>query len=120
MKKYKRLLQHRIRWTEAAQLRAGGDDDMNEGEEAGGEQLSALEPSTSKVDAGEDNEFGSASLEDNRCDLIWEGQIRERTFKGLRLKKCPTDAMAKEALGLKMAGFWDQTKNWKSDEVELF
>lgn len=118
MKKYKRLLQHRIRWTEQAQSRVGGDDEMD-GED-NGEQTPASGPSTLKVDEGEGNEYGTASLENNRCDLVWEGQIRERTFKGLRLKKCPTDAMAKEALGSKMAGFWDQTKNWKSDEVELF
>ena len=120
MKKYKRLMLERVKWTVAAQARDGGDEDAEEGDEGDEGQAYLAGSSTSKVDEGQDGEYGSASLEGNRCDLIWEGQIRERVFKGLRWRHCPTDGTAKEALGEKMAGFWDQTKNWKADEVELF
>lgn len=104
---------HRMRWTEAA--RARGEDEV----EYDNDQQGEVGTSAPKQ-AAQGDEFGSASLEDNHCDLVWEGQLRERVFKTFRPKACPTDAAAKEALGTKMAGFWDQTKNWKPEEVELF
>ncbi|KAL5477014.1 PRP3 [Sanghuangporus weigelae] len=116
IRQYKRLMLHRIHWTEAS--RARGEEEV-EYEKAEDGEAGMRATSVPKQPEQED-EFGSASLEDNRCDLVWEGQLRERIFKTFRPKSCPTDNTAKEALGPKMAGFWDQTKNWKPEEVELF
>ncbi|KAH7921546.1 PRP3-domain-containing protein [Leucogyrophana mollusca] len=115
IRNYKRLMLHRIAWTEGARPRGGEDVELQEDEddEGGG---SSTKP---KSDAGEGEE-GVASLEDNACYLVWEGQLRDRAFSNFKPKSCPTDGSAKEALGSKLAGYWDQAKNWKPEEEELF
>lgn len=113
MRKYKGLMLRRINWTEAARARGEEDVEIEEDEERG-----ASGALSKQADNENDKEYGSLSLDDNRCDLVWEGEIRERAFKSFRPKSCPTDNLAKEALGQKMAGFWDQTKNWKPEELE--
>lgn len=116
IRNYKRLMTTRIAWTEAARPRGaedveidnGGSDD-EEGEGKG------------KAKAVTQDEAGEAvSLEDNKCYLIWEGQLRDRAFNSFKPRSCPTDSSAKELLGAKLAGYWDQAKNWKPDEEELF
>ncbi|KAI8969442.1 pre-mRNA processing factor 3-domain-containing protein [Trametes punicea] len=114
IRQYKRLMLRRIAWTEPARER-GGEDVELEGEEegeGGNGKGKAVAPGGS--------EDGQASLEDNHCWLIWEGQLRDRAFKNFKPRSCPTDAAAKEVLGEKLAGFWDQAKNWKPEEEELF
>ena len=128
MRNYKRLMLHRIQWTEPA--RARGDEEVElEGNEAGDDpennggnaSAPAIGQSTStSVTGAEEGEYGSGSLDDNRCDIIWEGNLRERSFKTFKPKSCPTDALAKEALGPKMIGYWDMVKNWKEGDEDLF
>ncbi|KAH8110292.1 PRP3-domain-containing protein [Phellopilus nigrolimitatus] len=119
VRQYKRLMLNRIQWTEAARARGEEEVELEDSGEGNAEGESTAGPSR-KQSGQDDSEYGAVSLADNRCDLVWEGQLRERAFKTFRPKSCPTDAVAKEALGAKMAGYWDQTKNWKSEEVELF
>ena len=59
------------------------------------------------------------SLEDNRCDLVWEGPVRERAFATFRPKLAPTDNAAREVLGQKLAGYWDMTKAFKPEEEQF-
>ena len=119
IRNYKRLLMHRIQWTQAAPARSNdADADANADENDDANDITA-EAAPSTVSNQEGEEYGSASLEDNKCELIWEGELRERTFKNFRPRSCPTDALAKEALGTKLAGYWDQTKNWKPEDDEL-
>ena len=116
IKEYKRLMLHRIAWTEAARERGGSDVELEDGDKAEG---GAQDKGNGK--AVEDNEeHGQISLEDNHCWLIWEGQLRDRAFSNFKPKSCPTDNTAKEVLGQKLAGYWDQAKNWKPEEEELF
>ncbi|KZO98509.1 PRP3-domain-containing protein [Calocera viscosa TUFC12733] len=108
---YKRLMLVRVKWTEAAQARAE-DVEIDYGEAEGAEKK------PDPASAGGEGKEGTVSLEDNRCDLCWEGPLRERSFQNFRPKACPTDALAKEALGEKLRGFWDLAKNWvPEDEV---
>ncbi|OSX63253.1 hypothetical protein POSPLADRAFT_1139188 [Postia placenta MAD-698-R-SB12] len=117
LRQYKRLMLHRIAWTEAARERGGEDVEIDEGEEGEG----STSQSRAKVAVNGDNgEEGAVSLEDNQCWLIWEGQLRDRAFSNFKPKSCPTDGAAKEVLGQKLAGYWDQAKNWKPEEEELF
>ncbi|KAG1735635.1 Pre-mRNA-splicing factor 3 [Suillus paluster] len=58
----------------------------------------------------------TASLRYNACYLVWQGQLRDRAFNMFMPRGCPTGAMAREALGQKLAGYWDQAKNWKPEE----
>lgn len=117
IKQYKRLLVNRIRWTEAARPRGAEDVELEEptsdveGESSEGQ---------TKVEAGNGDGDTRMSLENNACFLVWEGQLRDRAFNGFKGKNCPTDRDAKEVLGDKLKGFWDQAKNWRPEEEELF
>ncbi|EJF58960.1 PRP3-domain-containing protein [Dichomitus squalens LYAD-421 SS1] len=115
IRQYKRLMLHRIAWTEASRERGNEDVELAEDEEGEGGGKGK-----GKVVAADSGADGQVSLEDNECWLVWEGQLRDRAFNNFKPKSCPTDAMAKEALGHKLAGYWDQAKNWKPEEEELF
>lgn len=134
IKNYKRLMLHRIAWTEPARPR-GGEDVELENPESGAEGNGTAGADDGATGAGgtadpkgkgkakadgEGAEEGSAgSLEDNKCWLIWEGMLRERTFTGFRARSCPTERDAKELLG-DIKSYWDMAKNWKGEEEELF
>lgn len=116
IRNYKRLMLHRIAWTEAA--RARGSEEVEIDNDDDEEPLEKTNKST--VVTGEDGAQQVVSLEDNRCDLVWEGQLRERVFTGFKPKTCPTDAAAREVLGSKISSYWDQAKNFKPEDEELF
>lgn len=116
IRQYKRLMLNRIAWTEPARERGGEDVEIDEGEEGEG----GAGKGKGKASMETTGEEGSVSLEDNHCWLIWEGQLRDRAFSTFKPKSCPTDGAAKEVLGSKLAGYWDQAKNWKPEEEELF
>lgn len=113
---YKRLMLHRIAWTEPARERGAPDVEL-----AGDDDADAPGPSSGGMpppgSAKDDSVEGAVSLEGNRCDLVWEGPIRERNFTGFRARSCPTDGSAKEALGGKLTGYWDMAKNWRPEEI---
>ncbi|GJJ10551.1 hypothetical protein Clacol_004778 [Clathrus columnatus] len=110
IRQYKRLMLHRIQWTEASRPRAEENIEIdNEEHEAGKGDGKGLLP-----------DEGLLSLEDNRCDLIWEGEIGDRAFRSFKPKSCPTDASARESLGAKLAGHWDVAKNWRPTDEELY
>ncbi|KAG6876623.1 hypothetical protein C0992_012223 [Termitomyces sp. T32_za158] len=116
IKTYKRLMLHRVAWTEAARPRGAEDVELEEpdGDADGGASTSAV-----AAQKGEEGE-GGPLLEDNQCFLVWEGQLRDRAFSNFKGKSCPTDRDAKEVLGEKLKGYWDQAKNWRPEEEELF
>jgi len=115
IRNYKRLMLARIAWTEAARPR-GGEDVELENPASDAEDMPGVNASSSRVN-GEGSEN---SLEDNKCWLVWEGLLRDRSFSNFKAKSCPTDSAAKELLGEKLKGYWDQAKNWKPEEEELF
>ncbi|EJD36290.1 PRP3-domain-containing protein [Auricularia subglabra TFB-10046 SS5] len=100
---YKKLMLNRIKWTERARPRTGPQADAEDAAEGEGEA-----PPAENAD--------ELNLDDNRCDLIWEGEIRERAFPSFRPKSCPTDQMAKDLLGKKLEGMWDQAKAFVAEE----
>ncbi|KAJ7136089.1 pre-mRNA processing factor 3-domain-containing protein [Mycena epipterygia] len=115
IKKYKRLMMDRIAWTEAARPR-GGEDVVLQNPNSDGEEGEAGASGKGK---GKAEEEGVVSLEDNKCYLVWEGMLRDRSFNEFNARSCPTDGAAKELLGEKLKGYWDQAKNWKAEEEEL-
>ena len=117
MRNYKRLMLQRIHWTEAARVRHEEDAEVEGNEEE--EKHTGASVIDDQGGGSQDEEYGSADLGQNRCDLVWEGDLRERLFKNFKPKSCPTDAAAKEVLGQKMGGFWDQTKNWKPADDDI-
>lgn len=101
VKFYKRLMLHRIDWTEEALPREGDAPpppakDPEGGEGGGAEAMDLLaEPE---------------SLADNTCTLVWEGVHREKMFSYFKLHNCPSDANARDVLGPKLEGLWDVAK----------
>ncbi|KAH8920737.1 PRP3-domain-containing protein [Atractiella rhizophila] len=104
LRKYKRLMLERIEWTEEAVPRAGdGEDEGEDGEGGGGGR---------EKNANEEGLEVPDSLADNTCEMVWEGQMKEKRFKGFRAKICPTDSMARDLLGTRLEGVWDVAKRW--------
>ncbi|WVQ94518.1 hypothetical protein IAU59_001597 [Kwoniella sp. CBS 9459] len=102
IKHYKKLLLSRIDWTEKARPLdhdgpASGDDD----DEAAADK-----------ERGGDGEDGEDDMADNKCELIWEGEVPERTFKMFRARHAESDGKAKEWLTPKWEGMWDLAKRW--------
>ena len=113
MRTYKRLMLHRIAWTEAARARGEEEVELADGE--GGAEV-VDESGGEKTAAGPSS--GEVSLDGNRCDLVWEGPVRERAFTNFRPKSCPTDSAARDALGVKLMSYWDMAKNYKPEDDE--
>jgi U4/U6 small nuclear ribonucleoprotein PRP3 len=120
VRNYKGLLLRRIAWTEAARARGGEDVEVEgEGDGGGDGETGASTVGKGKEKAEEPTEDPPVSLEGNRCDLVWEGPIRERAFASFRPKLAPTDNAAREVLGQKLAGYWDMTKTFKPEDEQF-
>lgn len=122
IKAYKRLMLVRVDWTDEGRARDPDEGDQLDGA-GGGAGTPGPTSSTSATGASamaqpETDESGAPiSLIDNTCELIWEGPLRERLYpRGFRARNAPTDALAREALGPKMAGYWDVAKRWTGVE----
>ncbi|KAJ6486843.1 pre-mRNA processing factor 3-domain-containing protein [Mycena sanguinolenta] len=121
IRNYKRLMTHRIKWTEASRPRGSEDvvlDNPSDVEEGGGDE-GAGPSGAGSGNANEESAVTVKSLEDNQCYLVWEGMLRDRSFSDFKARTCPTDRDAKELLGERLKGYWDQAKNWKAEEEEL-
>ncbi|KAJ6486841.1 small nuclear ribonucleoprotein hPrp3 [Mycena sanguinolenta] len=114
IRNYKRLMTHRIKWTEAARPRGRKDaglDNPSDAEEGGGDEVDNVSDVKQEL---EDNQ-----LADNKCDLVWEGVVPNRSFSYFKLRTCLTDREAKELLGEGLRGHWDQAKDWKGEEEKV-
>ncbi|KAF9564547.1 PRP3-domain-containing protein [Agrocybe pediades] len=122
IKNYKRLMLHRIAWTEPARPRHGQEDVEleNPDSDVEGEVSNTVAGGSTKTPAGEGSSEETKSLDDNKCYLIWEGALRDREFSAFKARTCPTDREAREVLGDRLKGYWDVAKNWKPEEEELY
>jgi U4/U6 small nuclear ribonucleoprotein PRP3 len=109
MKHYSRLMEHRIDWTQPARLREKGEDDQDSDEK-----------DTIDIQPPADNTVDAAALAENRCDVLWQGLIAEHAFHSFKTVRAPTDNLAREQLGVKLASYWDTAKNWKPADEELY
>lgn len=108
IKHFKRLMLSRIDWTEQARPMADGDGGD------GGEDADAGAPgSDAEMDTRMNNKEGEQDLADNKCELIWEGELPERVFKMFRARHVETDSKAKEWLTPRFEGMWDLAKRWQ-------
>ncbi|KAI8825592.1 pre-mRNA processing factor 3-domain-containing protein [Fimicolochytrium jonesii] len=49
----------------------------------------------------------------NECILVWEGQVKERNFKGFRFRPLPTERGVREYLEkCRCVHYWDAARNW--------
>ncbi|KAI5797691.1 pre-mRNA processing factor 3-domain-containing protein [Geopyxis carbonaria] len=88
--KYRKLMINRINWTEN------------------------VEPLPGTVDIPDDHAGGDAETDmaNNKCTLVWEGELKQRGFKKFSAERCPTEGMAKSWLERgKMEYMWTLAKN---------
>lgn len=106
IKHYKQLMLSRVDWTEEA--RPLGDEGPGSDDEGAGAGAGARVP----------EQAAPESLEDNRCECIWEGEVPERTYKLFRARHAETDTKAKEWLTPKWEGMWDLAKRhvWQGED----
>ncbi|EPQ31467.1 uncharacterized protein PFL1_00802 [Pseudozyma flocculosa PF-1] len=132
LKGFKRLMTVRIDWTDPGRMNdggggGGGDDDDDDG---GGGEGSSKAQVTAAADVGSSSrrarfdelatrDASEVDLAENRCELIFEGPLRERNFaSGFRAVACPNDHSAKEVLGPKLEGYWDLARRWVPPEED--
>lgn len=112
---YTKLMQNRIKWTEASAARNAPTTGTPgpEGDEGNDAAQGHFQQGNDPSADGEAEE--PHNLADNYCYLVWEGQQKERSFREFRPKACPSDAIAKEFLGSQQ-GLWDVAKRYEPEE----
>ncbi|CAH1759930.1 12828_t:CDS:10 [Entrophospora sp. SA101] len=104
IKYYKKLMLRRIDWQDTTRL--------GEGSNSGVGGIGDLQESDELMITKEPKE--------NKCSLIWEGEVKERGFKGFWFKTSPTDNMAREYLKKhKAEHYWDLASKFTDELGEL-
>ncbi|GAW13246.1 hypothetical protein ANO14919_026260 [Xylariales sp. No.14919] len=99
VKQYKKLMLHRIDWTENAPPRdraaaAANDDGTRDWLKA------------------EDEKGDLKDLALNKCQLLFEGEVKSQAFHAFKSRVCETDAEARQALSrAKLESFWNMAKS---------
>lgn len=119
LKKYKRLLLVRIDWTEEARPKvyeAEGLDgmDIDDPSGAGGDG----EEETGNRGGWQPMQERPESLADNKCEVVWEGEVPQKSFRSFRYRNVETDKEGKDALGKGKEGVWDLSKKWIWEGVD--
>ncbi|KAI0484016.1 putative U4/U6 small nuclear ribonucleoprotein [Xylariaceae sp. FL0804] len=113
-RQYKKLMLNRIDWAENAPSRdrdgagpaaaAASSSSPQPGNEAGGSLRDWLR--------AEDEKGDLKDLRLNRCDLLFEGEVKAQAFQSFRSRICETDAEARQALSrAKLDSFWNMAKS---------
>ena len=110
IKHYCQLMENRIDWTEEA--RPLGDEEADEDDADGDKAMNGGGGAPAATQAGPE------SLEDNKCELIWSGEVPERAFRLFRARHAESDTKAKEWLTGRYEGYWDLAKRhvWAGDD----
>ncbi len=118
LKAYKRLMTVRIDWKDPGEPKNGAGDSDNGEEEYGGANANNTPVSGWRtLSTSQEDEV---DWEENTCELIFEGPVRERYWegRGFRAVACPTDQAARDALGQNMQGYWDVAKRAAASQVD--
>lgn len=121
IKAYRRLMTVRLDWTDPGRPKADSLDDLQDLAEAVGRTSSSASPDTvSVVNSKEQEEIASIDWSENYCRIIFEGPVRESHFRfGFKAHYCDHESGAKEALGPKLASFWDLAKRFDSAQEAI-
>ncbi|RYC60312.1 hypothetical protein CHU98_g5897 [Xylaria longipes] len=96
IKQYKKLMLNRIDWTENAPPRDRGPQDDG----------------TRDWLKAEDEKGELKDLALNKCQLLFEGEVKSRAFHAFKSRVCETDAEARQALSrAKLESFWNMAKS---------
>jgi U4/U6 small nuclear ribonucleoprotein PRP3 len=117
IKAYRRLMTVRIDWNDPGRPKADSLEDLQDLEAAvGGAASSSASPGTIPgTISKEQEEIENIDWSGNYCKIIFEGPVRENHFRfGFKAHYCDHESGAKEALGPKLASFWDLAKRFDS------
>jgi U4/U6 small nuclear ribonucleoprotein PRP3 len=106
----------RIDWTEEARPRAEEEVDAAEGE--GDEVDAEMEGRMERRRRMEAMQEKPETLADNKCEIVWEGEVPEKSFKRFRLKNVESDREGKDSLGPGKEGIWDVAKKWQWEAID--
>lgn len=110
LKKYKRLMTVRIDWTEEARPKIVETDGMDvDGTRAGSPSAG---PDSEAPQGWQPIQERPESLANNLCEIVWEGEVPEKSFRAFRYRNVETDREAKDMLGKNRDGIWDLAKKW--------
>lgn len=103
IRNYEKLISNRIHWTENEEPKA-----VQEGNR---------EAQAKWLDAKDDETGELKDLSENRCELVFSGEAKQRNFrKWLGARVCETDSQARDVLGrAKMQDMWAVAKSFKTD-----
>ncbi|KAK9241246.1 pre-mRNA processing factor 3-domain-containing protein [Lipomyces kononenkoae] len=87
---YKKLLLARIDWARDAQSISNPNEAASNGQQA--------------------------NMSDNKCELVWEGELKQHQFKRWNVRTTENEAEAREILERShVPQYWNLAKNWKND-----
>jgi len=95
IKRYRKLMTRRIKWTEDQTKDDDGDD-------------------------SEDDENVTAPKIQDHCVLIWDGVVKQRSFKSWRVSQVRTDNEARKILGDRGAEhYWDMLARYRDPRFDI-
>lgn len=67
-----------------------------------------LEADEAAMDIDQPNPYGLAEGEENKCFLVWTGQVKSKSFKRFTWRSFESEKMAREELGKwNVENYWD-------------
>ena len=101
-----KLLTRRINWAENAPSTAPKTD-------LKGNEKTPLPPWL----RAEDQDGNLKDLSENECSLVWEGEVKQRSFKFWAQRDCETDGAARQVMERnKLENAWVSARNWVAQE----
>ncbi|PVU90177.1 hypothetical protein BB559_004743 [Furculomyces boomerangus] len=106
VRQYKKLMQRRINWTEPI-LDFAKKETINK---------PGVDGKTETEIEGEADDAGlTAKIENNKCDLVWEGQMTHKNFKSFKVHICPSESIAKGWLSsVGLESYWDTAATFRN------
>ncbi|KAK9450012.1 pre-mRNA processing factor 3-domain-containing protein [Limtongia smithiae] len=103
---YKKLLLNRMDWTAASNETTADKVVSSPSAGDGSDGAASSAPLISSA----------ADWSANKCEVIWEGELKQHQFRWWNTRNTKTEAEAREILDKQQVGhFWNLAKNWKSD-----
>jgi U4/U6 small nuclear ribonucleoprotein PRP3 len=70
------------------------------------------------IDQPNNNPYGLADGEENKCFLVWTGQVKSKSFKKFTWRSFESEKMAREELGKwNVENYWDVAMASTDDEL---
>lgn len=115
IRNYDKLMLNRVKWTENEEPKSVQEGNREAAAAAGSQDQQRQQAKW--LDAVDEETGELRDLSENRCELIFSGEEKQRAFrKWLGARVCETDSQARDVLArAKMEGMWAVAKSYKTD-----